>query len=448
MAILCIDFGTSSVRAAVGDSDESIPLVIDRDSVIDNASIPSSICLSSDKKKIFLGTRAVLEGSRMATGGHHEDSPKRWLAATHFKDLNEPMFEGCELSREVLISVFVAYAGQRCRTAAKKAIARRTISDIRISHPVFNGRQKEATKSFYRRLEWLISEGAGNAFDSDEILLSSVNSWSKKWLKPLSGFTSSRKLDVEEPIAAAVQLVKNRDTNQRELTLVVDIGAGTVDFITFRKVTPSVNSTEQRLIMTPAHEPASIWKAGDEIDRILIGIIKRKLGAAFSAKSRQITNEIRLTKKRLFEATKISYEGLQLSLTELETEPAFVGMMSEIHKEVLKKMQDFNAEAHGSFAYRKMTFVFSGGGAGIKAIRRAVHGAAYEAHQIIVGARVPLTSVDQAPLDGYPVDANLERLAVAMGGVTDEEDWPRQVVRSNVTEKGLAGRRSTTRITE
>ena len=439
MAILCIDFGTSSVRAAVGDSNESIPLVLDENSKIDNASIPSAICLSADKNTIYLGTKAVIESAKISAAGHYEKSPKRFLSEANFPEVHTPMFAGCSLSKETLIAAFVSYAGHKCRLKGKTELGRRQISETRISHPVFAKAHKESTKIFYRRLERLVSEGAGHEI-SEEISVAALIRWGEKWLKPGARPSSAIRIDVEEPVAAAVKLVKNPRTNQIGRTLVVDIGAGTVDFVTFNTVTPAEESKEQRLIMAPAHEPASFWKAGDEIDRILLGIIKRKLGSTFASKSRRIFNEIRLVKERVFEENSITYDGIRLTLSELEKEPEFIEMMNEIREAIFKKMNTIPPTASGFAIDSKLTFVFSGGGAGITAIRSAAHSAARDANRSMVAAEMPKSSVDKNALRKYAVDANLERLAVAMGGVTEARDWPRESARE-LRYFGLAGQK-------
>ena len=60
--ILCLDFGTSSLRAALFDNkgyQSVLPIGLSVRSALDDASIRSDILLSSDGSKIYLAEEAI-----------------------------------------------------------------------------------------------------------------------------------------------------------------------------------------------------------------------------------------------------------------------------------------------------------------------------------------------------------------------------------------------------
>ena len=82
---LCIDFGTSSIRAALFESARSRPQALELGeafrSSIDRASIPSAIFIDSSGEAVVFGEDALKQGLRGDRSLLFEMSPKRWMTA-------------------------------------------------------------------------------------------------------------------------------------------------------------------------------------------------------------------------------------------------------------------------------------------------------------------------------------------------------------------------------
>jgi len=96
--ILCVDFGTSSTRAAILEDSRQRPRPLELGeavrSSIDRASIPSAVFVSADCSEILFGEQALSKGLRGEKSSLFETSPKRWMTADSPTILDDELFEG------------------------------------------------------------------------------------------------------------------------------------------------------------------------------------------------------------------------------------------------------------------------------------------------------------------------------------------------------------------
>src|SRR5688500_6246037 len=102
MVTLCIDFGTSSLRAAIRKQGEILPLAIAPASPIDNASIPSAIYIPSSADDICFGIEALTRGLASSDGRLLELSPKSWLSPAGVDHLDNTAVRGLPFTRRDL----------------------------------------------------------------------------------------------------------------------------------------------------------------------------------------------------------------------------------------------------------------------------------------------------------------------------------------------------------
>lgn len=108
---LCIDFGTSSIRAVRRlQSGKLKPLDIGRvtRSKLDEASIRSEIHVDENRRYVRYGERAVIARNEGGTPSLYESSPKLWLKEPG--RLSEDAAPELGVTREQLLSGLLAYA--------------------------------------------------------------------------------------------------------------------------------------------------------------------------------------------------------------------------------------------------------------------------------------------------------------------------------------------------
>ena len=277
MDILCIDFGTSSIRAAIRKEKDSIshPLPIAPGSQIDNASIPSAIYISIAGDKIFFGNKALEAGLSAHPRLLFESSPKSWLSPSNISQVYQSAVSGAPFSRFQLISGLLALAAQNAIVAGKNIFKLKTRTLLyHITHPVWSTSDRQRIADVYDKLNHIAFENTRSAI-TDEMSADQFNLWYKK----VSQVSKSRCRGnaLEEPVAAALELLPDPPPNNRSATLVVDVGAGTIDLGLFVSVLPDENSkvTRKLIPMTPAR---SLFGAGDVIDDALIKLVAQRLG--------------------------------------------------------------------------------------------------------------------------------------------------------------------------
>ncbi len=428
MPVICIDFGTSSIRAAVKNEDSNpVPLAIASESTIDNASIPSYITLSASGGHIFFGNSALTEAlTNGGSGATFEPSPKAWFFTTNVAMLDKKSFGHHEFTRFELIAALVSFAGQRASDAAKKTLGPAKNMSFRITHPIWPNEIALQVSRKYEVLLALLNCGAGSGLKA-KMTARSLRTWCDKILEPVINSKLSKSIpDPEEPIAAAIQLIGTPKANLRELHLVVDVGAGTSDLGLFLNVLPA-NGENRKLASLCA--PRSIFLAGDHLDDTLMREVETHSPNASAISLADFRNNIRKNKERLFADNKIKIPGSRaiLKLADFEILPA-IQDMGDALEQAVKEMVRGSLITEGSGAHQldKISVVYAGGGGELGFVRERVYKALKQ--------YLPRVVVTEAPIKtprNFGVDATLPRMAVALGGTCPKDLWPKGKVKAS-----------------
>ena len=423
MDILCIDFGTSSIRAAIRKEKDSIshPLPIAPGSQIDNASIPSAIYISIAGDKIFFGNKALEAGLSAHPRLLFESSPKSWLSPSNISQVYQSAVSGAPFSRFQLISGLLALAAQNAIVAGKNIFKLKTRTLLyHITHPVWSTSDRQRIADVYDKLNHIAFKNTRSAI-TDEMSADQFNLWYKK----VSQVSKSRCRGnaLEEPVAAALELLPDPPPNNRSATLVVDVGAGTIDLGLFVSVLPDENSkvTRKLIPMTPAR---SLFGAGDVIDDALIKLVAQRLGPNSDIDLAALKNKIRHFKETLFDSGNLVYRKVQVSREELVRTDKLQKMASGLKTAINEMLEDagsrFKVQLHASLhSISHLDVVFAGGGANLRFLREIVGGV------VTMGdAKLTSSQIDVTTPSDFKVDASRARMAVALGGTTPAADCP------------------------
>ena len=139
---LCVDFGTSTIRAALYCAHDGRRVVLPlakalRLTASDEASLLSQICLAGNRKTVFFGEKALLERVADPSRTVSFSSPKLWLKEP--AEIDAPLVADSPLTRAQLLSGLLAYAFSASKVAATYLGHREALveCDLRIAHPVW-----------------------------------------------------------------------------------------------------------------------------------------------------------------------------------------------------------------------------------------------------------------------------------------------------------------------
>ena len=420
--ILCIDFGTSSIRAALSEDGRARPQVLELGeavrSSIDRASIPSAVFIDANRSKITFGEEAFKKGQRGEKSLLFEMSPKRWMTVDSPDMLDTEIVAGTGLTRKHLLAGLLAQAFSATTTAVSLSKAHLLQLETRVAHPVWS---LKTQSSLRQHLRWITDVARQLSGATDQAI--SPDKLSTAVAKA-SGKPSALGLDVEEPVAAALELFENSE-NSREICVVVDVGAGTTDLAIFLSLTPDESSHGHRRKFIQAASPRSIYMAGDLIDAEVINLITIRAKNLRSDSVQDLQRRRRNIKETLFsKAKKVFESGVEVTINDLEMQERIGQMRNELasnFKSLISEASIFIQTFVDASFHRvdQINVVFAGGGSNIGFLHEAIGKSA----RLNNGRSVPIviraaTSVERS------LPAAVERLAVAMGGTTPLEYWP------------------------
>jgi len=437
--IICIDFGTSSLRAAIQKTTvTTTPIEIGKQfqSQIDDMSIPSAIWISSDGNLIEFGERAIQLGFNQAKNESllFDISPKKWLTnGSEINDIDEPI-EKNGISKAHLISGLISLAILGISKELNISIEELRKCEIRISHPIWD---KKIENKLQIVLEKLLS-------DSFVIWDKAINGIKTKELSSMlknrvTSIVFSKQV-VLEPIAAAISLFEKFD-NSMAFVIVIDVGAGTTDMAAFYSTVPdsgtlgAVSGKYKRQLL-PLGMPLSIFKAGDHIDNVIMEIFLNKIVGLSSTQKQDLFNRRRVIKESLFKYSKTVEYGEEVSYQDIINHNNIKEFIKEIKKSfvsLVRSCEDSLAPRIKSNSFPRIDsvkVVFAGGGGKIKFLRNAI-GTQIDINKIAI----PIEIVDITKTNKlHPL---IERLAVSIGGTTHKDDWPKVTIPVIESFRGL-----------
>lgn len=423
-SVLCIDFGTSSIRAAIRHGNRTarpIPIGAAFGSSIDSASIPSAIFLSDDFANVAFGQEALTLGMTGRKAAIFDISPKKWMTAGYPSDLMNGISDRTNLTKLHLLSGLIAQSLSAICKSEKLRPHDLAELEIRLSHPIWPGHRKS---ELLRHLIGISKLAISICGLTDRLCDTET------FLAKTRGFEAAAnppEVDVEEPVAAALQLFDN-DLNSREICAVIDVGAGTMDMGIFLSLTPDAASHRHRRKLIQAAPPRSIFKAGDFIDDALLNLITHKSKTTSDVVVSDLNRRRRSIKESLFESKKIYEAGVEVQLDELQALPQIHAMSEELASTfgtMLHEASSYLSTFVDASFHRtdKVNVIFAGGGASIDFLHRAVP----SNYNFGSGRKTPV-SITSYSGNYVSLPASIDRLAVAIGGTTDVIEWPQTVV--------------------
>jgi hypothetical protein len=422
-AALCVDFGTSSIRAVARDGVGGVTVVplgaVTKSRSIDGASIPSTVCVAADRETIFFGEHAYAKIKSGQPLAFWSASPKLWLKEPRV--LDERVAVGVDVTRRELLTGLLGYALFAAGESGHwDAPSDPSTADIRVAHPVWPVSSRDEAEKALGQMVWLAAHMA-SAGDWGETSVEVLRSWTGPEGDEESVPIYVPQVDTVEPVAAAVELLSG-ESNQRRLCAVVDVGAGTTDIGIFQQLIPDAMApTSTRMI--PAGPSVSVFKAGDAIDKELMSLLARSFPREYKIHESSIKVDIRRLKEDLFKNQRIQSFDMDVSLGSLEDSRGMEEIISEIRRGLVNCLRDAHRTIEVWYGVsvsirREITLLMAGGGAGLKLLRKAlaqpVELSGQKYHIEVVDALVP----QRIQMHG----AGYTRLAVGLGGVREAYD--------------------------
>lgn len=433
--IICIDFGTSSLRAAIADSFGANVETLNIGEFLGltgvNYEIISNIYVSKDTKSIYFGDEAYSKSKKSPFDASIlESSPKKWMTLFNWEnddeDFWDPITPTTKLNRWHLLIGLISQSLKSVKIGLNISTNELKKYEIRISHPVWGDDWKEKRSLLELILFYAIeiSDVVALTMSTSDLLRAIESHEYDPDLIPHSN------IDIVEPVAAAVELFQE-DTNARQVCAVIDIGAGTTDIGLFLSLTPDtrldLDSNPYKRKFKSLAKSVSLNFAGDYIDFAILQLFKEKAVHFSSTQIKAFEVEIRDRKLEIFSQVgtttfmgiDVTYQELSeskyISILKNEISDAFSNMLLN-SEEVLVKLT--NLRTH---YIREINLVFAGGGQGIQFIREAIP------NTIILesGLSLPISvAKENDKTSNLRLTIDLARLAVCRGGTTCADDWP------------------------
>lgn len=410
--VLCIDFGTSSVRAVHrGPDGRSHPLPLGKvtKSKLDDASIRSDVHVDRQSKYVRFGERAVaalVEGSPAL----FETSPKLWL--TEPDRLGERAADSVSLTREQLLTGLLAHAIQAACKAADLGESLLDRAEVRVARPIWPTPVRLAADQALNRM---VSKARAIALQREWATVPTAAL--QRSLEDDSIIHRLQETAVLEPIAAASELLPAED-NWRRLCAVVDVGAGTTDIGLFQSVVPDSFSGAQEKLHRLG-EPISVFQAGNAVDDILLHIVESQAQAPAPEGMADVKARIRTIKETLFANGLVHELGVTVRRADLDSHARAKRMASDIRQSLVDLIQR-NAPAitilmgAGVHCIQHLDVIMAGGGCSLGFLRSRL------GRPINVGGvelPVKLQKVEELR-ELRTWGASRSRLAVALGGAS------------------------------
>lgn len=413
---LCIDFGTSSIRAVRRQPSGKLKtLDIGRvtKSKLDDASIRSEIHVDGNRRYVRFGERAFVARKDTGTPALYEASPKLWLKEPG--RLGDEGAPGLGVTREQLLSGLLAYALRAAADADEIGESTLKSVDIRIAHPVWPAQVKTAANAALARI---CAQARQMAFQREWGTVT-VTSLLEHVQAPASPRAAA--VDVVEPVAAAAELLPSEE-NLVRMCAVVDVGAGTTDIGLFLSLVPD-GASKVRSKLYRTGDPVSVFKAGNVVDEIVLKLLEARAKKPSAVALADVRARIRGIKETLFKDGFIQELGCDVHLKDLQTHPEAKAMATEIRVELLRLVQA-NAKTITTWldkpvhSVSRLDVVMAGGGGSIDFVVRAIDAPIPINHKTL---QVKLT-IPGERTGVNTFGASRGRMAVALGGASHDYD--------------------------
>ena len=403
--VLCLDFGTAKSKAFAATDSEAPDLLElplgKTDGDLDNSvyAVSSSVWID-DEGLVFAGSEAVRRGMDWGMDWVHSGTQRRRRLDSLKQEISQVIpDEGAErrllgpdvnptsvkLTYEDAITFYLAYLTDLATTELESKVGTRYVRR-RFTLPWWEENQQrwatELLSQSLARAQVLADTFHGkwnagiHAADLKSVLNQTTQYDSRlTWLLAHGEATKIRSSDqwggVLEPLAAASSRVWT-DRPDRELMLVVDVGAGTTDYSLFWTV-QNLDQRQLRRAFPVKPCGGAIKQAGDTLDSLLLEELLRKanLGADPTLKERMCyglyRRGVRQLKERLFEVEEIievlpNGDKVSLTLDEFLATDGVARFSTTIRQELSDLLRKVHPSWAKSVKGRGLTLVLTGGG--------------------------------------------------------------------------------------
>lgn len=448
---LCLDFGTAMSKAfAMKGAGKPIELALGVRAGASGYPVDSSLFITDDGL-LLLGPQALEKGVAAAEAGRTRfDSPKARLSMGEQGEIDKILVgedvnpTATRLSEGDLITLYLGYLTDLAVSELENHGFSRYVRR-RFARPCWPEDRNRWAEPLLRRMlaqgQILADTFAGRWKEGIPVAEAKAALVKVKELAAVPEYLLDE--GVPEPVAAAASLML-RDEAQRELFMVVDVGAGTTDFGVFLlQHNPDKDICLTRIVPNTVEY---LPEAGNRVDDLLKFFVLDLEGIdAGSAEGKlnktYLDSRIRLYKETLFRDGIVEVVLANHSRVVVDREQflgstrvrSFAERLNTKVKEVLSRVGDGYLDL---MMQTELKVVLTGGGAGLQMIKDLAEGVVEVKGRKIL--KRPTATVPEWIEETYPQFASqYPQLAVAIGGATP--DLPKQG-ESFVDFKGLGSR--------
>ncbi|KAE8440088.1 Hsp70 family protein [Vreelandella piezotolerans] len=437
---LCIDFGTAMSKvtlvhdgAGKDGGDEIRVLELGEVAGQDPSDGPlelliSSVYISNDGY-VYFGKDALEVSEQEAGDGNRQriDNMKRFLSEDGIDQVLSDEFNPTSVEidyRDIVLFylVYLTWVINQCsdELGYEKAICRR------FAMPCFEvGKARQYSSMLSRMLgdaqvvADLVAEeiSEGIALDKLKLICDKVQEKNFEY-----SFVGS---PVTEPLGVASALV-SEDGAANNLSMVIDIGAGTTDISLFRI---RVDSNESVYVANQVPGAArGLTMAGNYIDRVLVQKILSSAGITYQSDNyRRIRNDlerkIRVYKEELFETGSIDVplpngEVIEVMLEELLQSQSIHEFQKELRNKIVEVLEEVDDFILRTAPRKELVLVLTGGGASLPFVRSMV-GENIEARNISLKTVKSHDFPEWLEEDHADLENIFPRIAVSLGGARE-----------------------------
>lgn len=433
---MCLDFGTAMSKAfAMEGYSRPLELALGQQAGASGYPVESSLFISEDAL-LYFGPQAVQLGNDAAPLGRARfDSPKSRLSMGQQVDINRAPIrkeinpiESTPVTEGELITLYLGYLTDLACTELE-AQGHSRYCARRFARPCWSDDRNKWAEPLLRRMlaqaQILADTFSGQWQQGIPLALAKQAIVQIRELSKLPDYLVTKE-GIPEPVAAAASLMLT-DDDQRDLFLVIDVGAGTTDFGLFMlQHKPDMDICKVRILPNTIKV---LEQAGNRVDDMLKFYILEHEGIDKSSPEGEhnlgyLQSTIRLYKEALFRDGQVEVPLANRSRAKVDLQ-AFLGSSRIVafSKQLNNEMMEvLNAAGDGYLDLMRdgcLRVVLTGGGADLPMIQDLASGVMEVRGRLI--ERKPMPHVPAWINESYPQFApQYPQLAVAIGGANPE----------------------------
>lgn len=435
--LLCLDFGTATSKAfATDETDENyidLPIGKQAGQTASIYSLVSSIFIT-DSGRIIFGSKAVSESTHADAGGRRRfDSVKDILCKDVVCDLDEAPLERAynptdvPLTKGDMVTLFLGFFTDMATSALEQHNISRYVRR-RFTLPVLPHDRapwaEDQLRSLLARAQILADTLHGQWHQGIDV------ETAKDVLKQIRNMEELPTFLIDEGVMEPVAAVGSRFRNfvcskeSRRLLMVVDVGAGTIDFALFAEI--HKKGKPLRVMQIP-NSIQVLRQAGDAVDKLLRRFILKQANVEttdsdFHMIDADLSLRIRQLKERLFRDKRVDFNltndaAGEVTLDKFLSHPGVDELSKAIQGKFSQCLEGTDRSWIDGLYTSGLAVVFTGGGASLPMIRSLGQGTAFaHGRQMSIQASIPVPAWVEK--DAPELSDEFPQLAVAIGGAS------------------------------